>query len=217
VSGKERTNRHDAILLHAAELFATKGVSATTVRQIADRVGMLSGSLYHHFSSKDLIAEEIVINYLDDLRATYRALGEQPRDALDMLREVVKVSFDVAANHPHAVEIYQNETAFLATVPRAKHIETVAKEVHTFWAEVIDAGVASGQLRSDVSARLFHRLLRDAVWLSPRWYRPTKDYPHAQLAEDVLAVFLEGFATNGRKAPVQRAAATKRSKVPDSR
>lgn len=208
VSTKERNNRHEEILRHAAELFATRGVSATTVRQIADRVGMLSGSLYHHFSSKDLIVEKIVVDYLDHLRETYRALRERELEPLEMLREVVRVSFDVAADHPHAVEIYQNETAFLKTVPRAKHIETVAREVHTFWAEIIENAVASGELRSDVSPRLFHRLLRDAVWLSPRWYRPTKEYPHRQLAEDVLTIFLDGFATEKRRKTSRRRGTT---------
>jgi AcrR family transcriptional regulator len=200
VSAVERGNRRDDILAQAAELFAERGVSATTVRQIADRVGMLSGSLYHHFVSKEVIAEEIVISYLDDLRESYRSLSERKLAPLDMLRELVLSSFDVAADHPHAVEVYQNEGAFLATVPRHKHIETVAKEIHAFWADVIDAGVTSGQLRSDISPRLFHRLLRDAVWLSPRWYRPSKQYTHTQLAEDVLAVFVEGFAVDTRRA-----------------
>jgi TetR/AcrR family transcriptional regulator, cholesterol catabolism regulator len=193
VTSRERVNRRDTILLHAAELFATNGVSATTVRQIADRVGMLSGSLYHHFSSKDLIAEEIVVTYLDDLRAAYRELDKKQLEPLDMLREVVRISFDIVATHPHAVEIYQNETAFLPRLPRFRHIESVAKEIHAIWADVIEAGVAGGQFRRDVNPRLFHRLLRDAVWLSPRWFKPTKQYAHAQLAEDLLAVFLEGF------------------------
>jgi hypothetical protein len=50
------------------------------------------------------------------------------------------------------------------------------------------------QLRSDVSPQPFHRLLRDAVWLSPRWYRATAAYPAERLADDVLTVFLQGFA-----------------------
>ena len=53
-------DRRQAILACAAELFATRGVAATTVRQIADEVGILSGSLYHHFESKEAIVDEII-------------------------------------------------------------------------------------------------------------------------------------------------------------
>jgi TetR/AcrR family transcriptional regulator, cholesterol catabolism regulator len=187
-------SRRDIILREAAALFATRGVAATTVRQIADEAGVLSGSLYHYFQSKEAIAEEIVIGYLDDLRGRYRALGELDLDPLHRLRSLVAVSLQVAKDYPHAVEIYQNEATLLRSVPRSGHIAIAAQEVHQFWAEVIAAGVDAGQLRADLSPRLFHRLLRDAVWLSPRWYRPTAAYPAAKLADDVLAVLLDGFS-----------------------
>lgn len=187
-------SRRDIILREAAALFAARGVAATTVRQIADEAGVLSGSLYHYFQSKEVIAEEIVIGYLDDLCERYRALGELDLDPLQRLRSLVAVSLQVAKDNPHAVEIYQNEATLLRTVPRSGHIATAAQEVHQFWANVIGEGVNAGQLRADVSPRLFHRLLRDAVWLSPRWYRPTAAYPAAKLADDMLTVLLEGFS-----------------------
>ena len=189
-------SRREVILREAAALFAAQGVAATTVRQIADEAGVLSGSLYHHFPSKEVMVQDIVIAYLDDLVGRYQALREQDADPVRRLRSLVLISLQTAADHSHAVEIYQNETAVLKSVPRHEHIGVRAHEVHQFWAEVIKAGVNALELRSDVSARLFHRLLRDAVWLSPRWYRPTEDYPPARLADDVLAVFLHGFTAN---------------------
>ena len=82
----------------------------------------------------------------------------------------------------------------LRSVPRHEHVSGLAHEVHQYWSEVIKGGVDALELRSDVSARLFHRLIRDAVWLSPRWYRPSEGYPPARLADDLLAVFLDGFS-----------------------
>jgi hypothetical protein len=41
---------------------------------------------------------------------------------------------------------------------------------------------------------VFYRLIRDAVWLSIRWHRPDGPYSTQQLAEDVTALFLHGFA-----------------------
>ncbi len=46
------SERRDEILAIAAQLFAERGFAATTVREIADAAGILSGSLYHHFDSK---------------------------------------------------------------------------------------------------------------------------------------------------------------------
>ena len=190
----QAVSRRDIILREAAALFAAQGVAATTVRQIAEAAGVLSGSLYHHFPAKEVMVQDIVLGYLDDLHGRYQALRELDADPVNRLRQLVLISVQTATDHPHAVEIYQNESGVLRTVPRNEHVSELAQEVHQFWAEVIRAGVDAGELRSDVSARLFHRLIRDAVWLSPRWYRPSDGYPPAKLADDLLAVFLDGFS-----------------------
>ena len=46
------TTRREELLAIAASLFAERGFKNTTVRDIADAAGILSGSLYHHFDSK---------------------------------------------------------------------------------------------------------------------------------------------------------------------
>lgn len=50
----DSTTRRQEILDAAAELFAGKGVGATPIREIADRVGVVAGALYHHFPSKQV-------------------------------------------------------------------------------------------------------------------------------------------------------------------
>ncbi|MGN0125277.1 MAG: TetR/AcrR family transcriptional regulator, partial [Rhodococcus sp. (in: high G+C Gram-positive bacteria)] len=47
--------RKRQILDRSAEIFARKGVTATTIREIADAVGVYSGALYHYFPSKEAI------------------------------------------------------------------------------------------------------------------------------------------------------------------
>jgi len=56
----------------AGELFAEKGYRATTVREIADAAGILSGSLYHHFDSKESIGDEILSGFINDVLADER-------------------------------------------------------------------------------------------------------------------------------------------------
>ncbi|MDJ0113374.1 helix-turn-helix domain-containing protein, partial [Rhodococcus erythropolis] len=55
-----KSGRRDELLEIAAGLFADRGVRATTVRDIADAAGILSGSLYHHFDSKESMVDEIL-------------------------------------------------------------------------------------------------------------------------------------------------------------
>jgi TetR/AcrR family transcriptional regulator, cholesterol catabolism regulator len=195
--------RRKEILAKSAQLFAERGVAATTVREIADAVGMLSGSLYHHFPSKDAMVEGVVRDYLDDLLAGYREAldaGLPPRVALERL---IAISIEAAVAHPYAPEVYQNEMGYLRAQPGLAEVISAGSEVQRVWHEVLSAGVASGDFREDLPVRVVYRFLRDAVFLSSRWHRREEGYSAGQLAADCASLFLDGYAT-GAARPARR-------------
>ncbi|MGN9910126.1 TetR/AcrR family transcriptional regulator [Phytohabitans sp. LJ34] len=192
---REPVDRRESILASAAALFATKGVAATTVRQIADEVGILSGSLYHHFESKEAMVDEIISSFLEDLRARYKAVLDVQTDPRARLHDLVVASLEVVEAHPHATEIYQNDVNYLLQFDRFAYLRNAGKEVQTTWLQVIESGVAQGVFRADLDAKILYRLIRDAVWLSVRWFKPSKEYPTSRLAEDCTALFLDGLTT----------------------
>src|SRR5258706_13588173 len=70
--------RRNEILQTAASLIASSGLR-TSLQQIADAAGILPGSLYHHFESKDAILTELMQRYHADLER----LGETAQVTLD--------------------------------------------------------------------------------------------------------------------------------------
>ncbi|MEU3270246.1 TetR/AcrR family transcriptional regulator [Saccharomonospora sp. NPDC006951] len=186
-------DRRSVILQHAATLFASKGIVATTVREIADAVGILSGSLYHHFKSKDEMVDAIVTNYLDDLSARYAEIMAAGHDPRTELAELVHGSLAVIESHPHATEIYQNSGNYLMSLEGYNHIKVSANTIQKTWINVLEAGAASGDFRSDIPPRVLYRMLRDALWLSVRWFKPTRQYTMKQFADDFVSTFLDGL------------------------
>ncbi|HKT05811.1 MAG TPA: TetR/AcrR family transcriptional regulator [Rugosimonospora sp.] len=194
---REPQDRRERILASAAELFALKGVAATTVRQIADKVGILSGSLYHHFESKEAIVDEILTAYLEDLRAQYRQIPPRDADPRTRLQYLVLASLQVVEAYPHATEIYQNDANYLRQYERFGYLRNVAREVQNVWVDVINAGIDQGVFRADLDPRVFYRLVRDGLWMSVRWFRPSRDYPLTRLADDCASIFLDGLTARG--------------------
>ena len=190
----EPQDRRELIVATAAEMFARKGIRSTTVREIADAVGVLSGSLYHYFSSKDEIVKEILAGFLDAIRAKYDEVLSRDLDSPQALHEVVLASLQVAKQQPDATAIYQNELRYLRETPQYKAIQTGAADVQRVWFGIIERGVADGSFRTDISPRIFHRLIRDAVWLSGRGQHPDAGYSTEQLADAITSIFLEGFS-----------------------
>jgi AcrR family transcriptional regulator len=189
-------DRRELILTSAAEMFARKGIGATTVREIADAVGVLSGSLYHHFESKDAIVDEILRGYLDTIRTRYAEVLARGKSPSECLHDLVLTSLAVAEEQPYATAIYQNELHYLREQPRFKDVQAAAADVQRTWLGVIEKGVADGSFRDDIPPRVFYRLIRDAVWLSVRWHRPDGAYSTGRFAEDVTSIFLHGFSAS---------------------
>jgi AcrR family transcriptional regulator len=186
-------DRRDIILERAADLFAKQGVAATTVREIAEAVGILSGSLYHHFSSKDEIVDAIVSSFMDDLVTRYDAVMAADTDPHARLVGLVKASIATSADHPHATEIYQNDARYLQADDGPTIVRQSARSVRSAWISVLEDGARTGVFRDDVPVKVVYPLLRDGLWLTARWFVPTRNYGYDQLAEDYVKVFVDGI------------------------
>jgi AcrR family transcriptional regulator len=185
--------RRDVILERAADLFARQGVAATTVREIADAVGILSGSLYHHFASKDDMVEAIVNGFLADLVARYDDVLSAGTGPAEQLRGLVQASLECVGAHPHATEVYQNDARYLQAADGPAAIRQRVRAVRTAWITALEKGVADGVFRDDVPVKVVYPLLRDGLWLTARWFKPTRDYGYRQLADDYWKVFVQGI------------------------
>jgi TetR/AcrR family transcriptional regulator, cholesterol catabolism regulator len=206
---REPGDRHDQILVVAAELFARKGVAATTVREIADEVGILSGSLYHHFDSKEAMVDEILAPYLKDLGHACQRVLARTADPRGKLRDLVTECLGVVERHPHATEIYQSDVNYLSQFDRFGYLTAAATQVRHAWLEVLSEGVEQGAFRPDLEPRIAYRLMRDAIWPSLRWFRPSDAYPLSRLAEDCTSLFLDGLAVPASAARVTGQAAVR--------
>lgn len=177
----------------AADLFAARGFKATTVRDIAEAAGVLSGSLYHHFDSKESIIEELLREYADDLLGDYRriiAAGGPPRQVLGQLANSAFASF---AGHRAAITVWQNERHNLEHRPGLAYLAEAEAEVERLWTEVIRRGIEAGEFRQDLDPRLAYRFVRDSIWMAVHWYSPDGPLTIRQLADQYLAITLDGI------------------------
>lgn len=187
-------DRRQLILERAGELFARKGVAPTTVREIGDAVGILSGSLYHHFDSKDAIAEEIVAEYVDDLLTRYRRVrAHLADDPSRCLAGLLEASFQSLDAHRDACAIYRNDFPYLSSLPGFGTTRKRCRQVQEIWMEVLRNGIARGVFRSDIDPWLLDHLVRDAVEGAARWYGDQRRYDAETIADAYAGILLGGY------------------------
>jgi AcrR family transcriptional regulator len=186
-------SRREELLAIAAKLFAERGFKNTTVRDIADAAGILSGSLYHHFDSKESMVDELLNTFQTQLWKEYDAIEASDLTPKQKLEAVVRASFEAIGKHRNEVAIFQNDALYLATFDRFDYLIERNRRFRTLWTGLLEAGVASGELRADLDVALVYRFLRDTVWVAVRWYRPGGTLTPADVADQYLAILLEGI------------------------
>ncbi|MCR4514115.1 TetR/AcrR family transcriptional regulator [Aeromicrobium sp. 50.2.37] len=162
----------DKILLAAAQAFAEHGFAGATVRQVADRCQMSTGSLFHHYAGKrDLLVAVVaegtmqafthVTERLADVTGARVRLETLVEAHLETLHGTSRPFSTVATQEFHRLE--QDER---------QRVVRVRDAYEALWQEVLDEGAEAGILPHDPLLRLF---LLGAVNQAFFWYDPSSD------------------------------------------
>jgi TetR/AcrR family transcriptional regulator, cholesterol catabolism regulator len=191
--GSTRSERRAHLVVLAGELFAQKGYRATTVREIADAAGILSGSLYHHFDSKESIADEILSSFINEVLADYRGAVASAQDPRAAIEQIVRSTSLTLSRHRAALAMLQNDWSYFAAQPRFASLPRALREIERIWVTQLEAGKESGLFRADLDAKLTYRLLRDILWIPEQWRR-TRGYGTDQVVDGFLRILFDGIA-----------------------
>jgi len=191
--GSVRSERRAHLVVLASELFAQKGYRATTVREIADAAGILSGSLYHHFDSKESIGDEILSSFINEVLADYRGAVASAGNPRAVIEQIVRSTSRTLARHRAALAMLQNDWSYFAAHPRFAYLPRALREIERIWVSQLEAGKESGLFRADLDSKLTYRLLRDVLWIPEQWRR-TRGYGTDQVVDAFLRILFDGIA-----------------------
>jgi AcrR family transcriptional regulator len=195
--GSVRSQRRARMVVLAGELFAQKGYRATTVREIADAAGILSGSLYHHFDSKESIGDEILSGFINEVLTNYRAAAASAADPRAAIEQIVRTTSRTLSQHRAALAMLQHDYSFFATHPRFAYLPKALREIERIWITQLEAGQQAGLFRPDLDAKLTYKLLRDVLWIPEQWRR-TRGYNTDQVVDGFLRILFDGIAVTPR-------------------
>src|SRR5499433_3040674 len=192
--GSVRSERRAHLVVLAGELFAQKGYRATTVREIADAAGILSGSLYHHFDSKESIGDEILSSFINEVLADYRGAVASAGSPRAVIEQIVRSTSRTLARHRAALAMLQNDWSYFAALPRFAYLPKALREIERIWVTQLELGKECGIFRGDLDAKLTYRLLRDVLWIPEQWRR-TRGYSTDQIVDAFLRILFDGIAS----------------------
>jgi AcrR family transcriptional regulator len=204
-SGTRRTE----ILQTAASLIASSGLR-TSLQEIADAAGILPGSLYHHFESKEAILVELTRRYQDDLNRigqTAQARLDEPdsRPAAEKIIELGSAIANCAVRHGAALQMSFYEGPSDAELMKLTHQQPTA--IQEAMLQTLRAGRWSGYIKPDIDLpTLADRICQTMLQVGLDVMRHNS--PADQVAEVLCRIILQGLAApakSGQSGPTDAA------------
>jgi AcrR family transcriptional regulator len=163
------SDRKTEIHRAACRLFREHGFPGTSVRQIAEQVGILGGSLYTHMNSKDDLLWDILNDAADRFMKTLRDVCESKLGALQKLRAAILSHVAVITSDLDTAAVYTFEWRHL-TDQRRKGFTRRRDEYEQMFRGLVDQSIRERFIgvESAASATLF--ILSALNWVST-WYR----------------------------------------------
>jgi TetR/AcrR family transcriptional regulator, cholesterol catabolism regulator len=188
----------DEIVAAAAKVFRTKGYHAATVRDIAEQVGILKGSLYHHFESKEALLYLVVKEPIAQMYRRMREIAAADGTATDKLRRAMLAHLEAFDRHYPHLFVYLRERESVKQRFR-EMIGYSPKEYERLWQQIIREGVESGEFRADLDIPVASYGLLGMLNWSYKWYDPEGRLRIDEIADEFIAFALAGLAAKSDK------------------
>ena len=183
------------IVSAAAKVFRTKGYHAATVRDIADEVGILKGSLYHHFASKEELLYLVVKEPIGQMWRTIGEIAAADGPASQKLRRAISAHLEAFDRHYPHLFVYLRERESVKRRFR-EMIGFSPKDYERCWQQILREGVENGEFRPDLDIQVASYGLLGMLNWSYKWYDPQGRLSVQEVAAEFTALALAGIAVD---------------------
>jgi len=175
--------REGEILTAAARIFREKGYHGTSVRDIAEAVGLLKGSLYHYIRSKEQLLAKLFEGSLGDTIIELESIAARDASATERLRDMVRVYVMSVTANLDAVGIYLREWRSLPA-PELARVRARRRAMRRLFEDVIGEGVRGKELSVSDPKIAALAIIGMCNW-TYEWYRPRGRLTAAALADEL--------------------------------
>jgi AcrR family transcriptional regulator len=187
----KRKTRKEILYEEAAQLFMEKGYPASSVRELADRVGIEPSSIYSHVKSKEDLLVKICMDTAYYFSEGMNEIEKSEKNPIESIQFLIDLHIDAVRILPASVTVFTDEWKHLPANAKAEFIE-IRNKYQGQWLNILKDGIKRGQLKE-----VNPMVMRDTILSSLRWVHYISDKKDLKklkrTSSEIKSLLLEGI------------------------
>ncbi len=188
---RKKASRKNLILQKAAAMFREKGYAATSMRDLADTVGIEAASLYNHIKSKSEMLQEIIFRIANDAYMHLDDLEEEGMTSLQRIESIIR--FHIKMNIERFEEYHVMVTEWIHLEdPYLTNFTTQRRNYVQKLESIIQLGIDNKEIKPILPYVAVLNIL-SAIRGIEFWHRSRKTYTAEEIEENMVTHLLTGM------------------------
>lgn len=189
--GKKNSPRKEVILEKAAHLFRKNGFNATSMRDLAENVGVEAASLYNHINSKAELLQEICFKIANKFTGHMDEVVASDQTAIAKIEAILRFHIRQMIHNFEEVYVSDREWKHL-TDPYLSNFKSQRRTHRQRIASIIEEGIKKEEIKK-IDAPTAVLILLHAVSGIESWHRSRQKISGELLEQNMILILIEGL------------------------
>jgi len=190
-NSKRRSSKKDLILQKAAQMFREKGFAATSMRDLAEKVGIEAASLYNHIRSKHEILEAICFDVANRFTLNIEETDAGNKSSIAKIESLLRFHIQQMIDHYEEVYVSDREWKHLEE-PYLSNFRNQRRNYRKMFASIIESGIQKNEIKK-IDAPTAVIIILHAVSGIESWHRSQAKIDAAELENNMVAILIDGL------------------------
>jgi AcrR family transcriptional regulator len=192
---RRKASKKELILQKAAAMFREKGFAATSMRDLAETVGIEAASLYNHIRSKNEILEAICFDVANRFNTNIEVVEADPQTSISKVERLLRFHIQQMIEHYEEVYVSDREWKHLEE-PYLSNFQTQRRNYRKKFAGIIEAGMRKNEIRN-IDAPTAVLIILHAISGIESWHRSKARINAEELEKNMLMIMIDGLRKQG--------------------
>jgi len=188
---RKKASKKELILRRAAAMFREKGFAATSMRDLAEMVGIEAASLYNHIRSKNEILEAICFDVANIFNTNIETIEASNQKSIGKIDNLLRFHIRQMIENYEEVYVSDREWKHLDE-PYLSNFQTQRRNYRKKFAAIIEDGISKNEIRK-IDAPTAVLIILHAVSGIESWHRSKAKINAQELEDNMVMIMIDGL------------------------